>query len=70
MATLNVGPTHLLGDPVAGHALRLDDTLRRHRLLLHAPLLLWVDLRAADCLRLDLAPANLLIQGLPGLMLI
>ena len=54
--------TDLLGDPVAGHALRLDDALRRHRLLLHAPLLLRVDLRAADRLRLDLAPANLIIH--------
>ena len=61
MTTLS--PAHLLGDPVAGHALGLDDALRRHRLLLHAPLLLRVDLRAADRLRLDLAPANLLIQG-------
>ena len=60
--------THLLRDPVASHALRLDDALRRHRLFFHAPFLLRVDLRAADRLRLDLAPANLVItlKGIIG----
>ena len=57
----NLIPAHLLGDPVAGHALRFDDAPRRHGLFLHTTLLLRVDLRAADRLRLDLAPANLLI---------
>ena len=56
---LGVGPVHLLGDPVAGDALRLDDAPGGHGLLLDATLLLRVDLGALDRLGLDLAPAHL-----------
>ena len=60
--------TDLLGEPVAGEALRLDDSPGGHGLLLDAALLLRVDLGAPDHLRLDLAPAHLFKErsGLPG----